>query len=744
MTGFSVAMHYTKNWDILGGIDMNIIMDYNIKDYIDSITEVKPMVLDNILKPYKQCKKYALSNDVSEYLRYIDEEPFYIPPSFSDVKVDIKLSTREPKFVLFSAPGATGKSSLAKHIAYKYGALYWNLAKVKIGTNSFAGSILNAVGAINYSGFIGDLNTGDVLLVIDAFDEAEIVSGRKMLSSFIADISNSLASHQLPSVFLLARTETAQYIASFCAESGIPVAHYEIGFFTEHAAKDFVVKSVAGKNTPSKPDVECVDSYYDVIKRNITEDECSSFLGYAPVLEAIATHIKATPNRQKMISDLSTQKDCVAIIMNIMDDLLIREQVEKVRPAFIEKCKEAHPEFSDWDKVYSPDEQLVRVIHYILFSDTKYSNYPLECLPPQLVDDYQALLESFLPQHPFVRNSVETALGGRDIDFTGPAFRDYSLAKIILNNEFEALADMYFEECQSQSYFPSQIFFDCYTKISANVIQPNHISYVYDSFKAKATAYERPYLQCSEIPASETESAKCVAIFGMLPGKNHPAKRDDYYAEIPVADAPLEFEQLAYVSIDAPNMTVVIGRNGVDARIHNASVICKKIVWGTRNVVIESYSPEGCLLVARDGFSGDSVLMDVVKADNLKVSASNLNAYYKLIPYQYDFEDTSGFDITKFIHALRCILVEFRTHRKDTLAKTAERIEFVVVGSSVIKRQVLDYLKHHGIIYPSAHLYKIDEAKMQAKGIHFNALSRMDTQQMNGAFVDFCKWVQEQ
>ncbi len=191
-------------------------------------------------------------------------------------------------------------------------------------------------------------------------------------------------------------------------------------------------------------------------------------------------------------------------------------------------------------------------------------------------------------------------------------------------------------------------------------------------------------------------------------------------------------------------MTVVIGRNGVDARIHNASVICKKIVWGTRNVVIESYSPEGCLLVARDGFSGDSVLMDVVKADNLKVTASNLNTYYKLIPYQYDFEDTSGFDITKFIHALRCILVEFRTHRKDTLAKTAERIEFVVVGSSVIKRQVLDYLMHHGIIYPSAHLYKIDEAKMQAKGIHFNALSRMDTQQMNGAFVDFCKWVQEQ
>ena len=159
--------------------------------------------------------------------------------------------------------------------------------------------------------------------------------------------------------------------------------------------------------------------------------------------------------------------------------------------------------------------------------------------------------------------------------------------------------------------------------------------------------------------------------------------------------------------------------------------------------MIESYPPEGCLLVARDGFSGDSVMIDIAKADNLKVSAPNLNAYYKLIPYHYDFEDTSGFDITKFIHALRCILVEFRTHRKDTLAKSAERIEFVTVGNSAIKRQVLDYLKHHGIIYPSDHLYKVDEAKMQAKGIHFNALSRMDIQQMQGAFVDFCKWAQQ-
>ena len=719
---------------------MKELMDYNVNDYVESIIEVKKMVLDALLTPYEKCKRYPLSSDVSEYLRYIEEEPFYIPPSFSDVKTNTKMSTLKSKFILLSAPGATGKSSLAKHIAFKFDALYWDLAKVKIGTNSFAGSILNAVGSPKYSEFIGDLNTGKVLLVIDAFDEAEIVSGRKMLDSFIVDISNALENHEIPTVFLLARTETAQYIASFCAENSIPASHYEIGFFNEEAAKDFIVKSIAGKSTPKKPDRECAASYYDAIKRNITDQECDSFLGYAPVLEAISAHIKESPNRQKMINELSTQKDCVSIIMKIMDDLLVREQTEKVAIAFREKCKETHSEFDSWDNVYSSEEQLVRIIHYVLFRDTKYINYPLDFLPPQLVDDYQTVLDSFLPQHPFVRNSSETDMVQGGVDFTGPAFRDYSLAKIILNEHFNLLADMYFEESQSQSYFPSQIFFDCYTNIASNIVQPNHISYVYDSFRAKATAYERPYLQCSEIPNSETESASCTAVFGMIVAKRQVSKHDDYVAKIPIEGNPLQFEQLVNVSIDTPTMDVVIGRQGVDARIYNSSIVCKSIYWSTQNVIIESYPPEGCLLVAHEGFSGGSVMIEIVKGENLKVCAPNLNAYYKLIPFYYDFENTSDLDIIKYIHALRCILIEFRTHGKDTLAKSAERIEYVTVGNSAIKRQVLEYLKGSGILYLSDHLYKIDTERLQEKRINFSALARMDVKQMEEAFHSFCEW----
>ena len=136
---------------------------------------------------------------------------------------------------------------------------------------------------------------------------------------------------------------------------------------------------------PTKPDIECAEKYYNVVKSNVTSDERLSFLGYAPVLEAISTHIKESPNRQKMISELSNQKDCVAIITKIMDDLLNREQAEKVSLAFKERCAATHPEFADWEKVYSPEEQLVRNIYYIIFQDCSYKNYELSFLPSQLV-----------------------------------------------------------------------------------------------------------------------------------------------------------------------------------------------------------------------------------------------------------------------------------------------------------------------------------------------------------------------
>ena len=719
-------------------IDLKTKKEYNIVRYLYKIQEVDNMFLDGILSSYKKGITYSFDNSVETYLKYITKKPFYISPLFNDVKTNEQVSSLYPKFLLVSAPGAAGKSALAQYISYTYNAIYWDLAQIRLGTNSFSGSILKAVGASNYSSFISNLNNGNVLLVIDAMDEAEVISGRKMLGEFIADISNSLSEYNNANVIFLARTETAQFIATFCAENKISLRHYEIGFFEESQSKEFIKKSLSDSPTPA--DIECVDAYYAAIARNITQQESKSFLGYAPVLQAMAIHISNSPNRLKMINDFSDQTNCTDIIMNILDELLKREQL-KVVEAFQKRCSEEHPEFLAWTQVYSSQEQLVRILNYIIFHDSRYCNYELECIPPYLIDDYQDMINTFLPQHPFIRNSLlSTYLETNSIGFAGPAFRDYTLAKIILDKKFSELAHIFFEETQREHFSFSQIFFECYTKLTDKIIDAAHISYLYESYRAKATALERPYLQCSEISSEGIDALNAITLFGMEKIKPQATPKPDECYALNITNNELYFDQLSNITIDMPNTNVRVGCRNKETRISNSSIICNRLLLNANCITIEFYHPENAILIAKDAIEGDSCKIEIVGDGTLQVSSPNIKNYYKLLPYEYDFENPSKLDITKFSHAMRSILIEFRTHKKDTLAKDAERIDNVTVGNSTLKKAILKYLKARRVIYSSAHLYKIDTTEMQKLGISYLALARMNVEQLTAVYSDFISW----
>lgn len=265
-----------------------------------------------------------------------------------------KLPTKNAKFILFSAPGATGKGKLAYHMSEEYDALYWDLSKIRLGTNSFVGSILSAVGNDNYSSYMSDLCNSKAFLIIDALDEAEIVSGRNMLSDFLMDINKNIKNNTSPCIVIFSRTETAQFIVSLFAQNNIALKYYEIGFFTEEKSKEFIRRSI---NASTAADEECINTYYNAIKDHISENDGTSLLGYAPVLQAISEDIKDNENRGKLLSTLERKQSYIDIICKIMSELLDREH-EKVRDAFITRCKSQHPEFKDWDCVYSAEAQL--------------------------------------------------------------------------------------------------------------------------------------------------------------------------------------------------------------------------------------------------------------------------------------------------------------------------------------------------------------------------------------------------
>lgn len=106
-------------------------MYYNmIKAYLSK--EKKFMTIDSIISKINPEGKIELLPEAHTSIKTIDEEVFYVEPKYEEISTE-----RNAKFILFSAPGASGKTALAKHIAYKKKCLYWDLSQIRLGENSF-------------------------------------------------------------------------------------------------------------------------------------------------------------------------------------------------------------------------------------------------------------------------------------------------------------------------------------------------------------------------------------------------------------------------------------------------------------------------------------------------------------------------------------------------------------------------------------------------------------------------------
>ena len=148
------------------------------------------------------------------------------------------------KFIIFSAPGASGKTALAKYVSNKYKGIYWDLSQIALGENSFHGTLWRALNQDGFINYFAQLKEGKSVLVLDAFDEAEMISGRSGVEFFLKDLDEATKEFENPSVLLFARTESASFIADYCEDNNISYAQYEIGFFEEHNAKEFIRKKL--------------------------------------------------------------------------------------------------------------------------------------------------------------------------------------------------------------------------------------------------------------------------------------------------------------------------------------------------------------------------------------------------------------------------------------------------------------------------------------------------------------------
>lgn len=439
------------------------------------------MALDGIINSIKTGIKSFKLNENFSTIRYISEKEYhddvyaYVEPNFHE-SISNLYGYSKPRFILFSAPGATGKSALAKYICLKKNGIYWDLPDSKVAQFSFEGAISNAVGYSGMSSFIESIINGDNFFVIDAFDEAEAGSGRTGIEFFLGDLNRVTQQSSHTCAILLARTETSLFIKKFFSENSIPFKHYEVGYFAEYNAKKYIKNGLEKNRVPITEIVNsCIDAQFKEIRRILMDSDTDSFLGYAPVLNALSASYDEERNTLNLLkSKLSSDNNCL-LLKKILDDLLERERKKFIKALDIKIPKLNNISYS----VYNDEEQLLRIIGKILFDDsTLFANVD-SSIPIEFREEYLEVVDIQLPQHPFIHLKED----GFDAhyDFTGTAFRDFIIAYALSKPDICEYVEEYILD---KKYCPSQMLIEFYSIFSNNKIIGKYISIMYNSFKA--------------------------------------------------------------------------------------------------------------------------------------------------------------------------------------------------------------------------------------------------------------------
>lgn len=695
------------------------------------------MNLDSVLEKVGASKNIQLVESHPCSVSILENYEFFIKPMVKDITCP-----KNSKIILFSAPGATGKSALAKFISYSKKALLWDLSKEKIANHSFSGMLVESLGTKLFSTFTNGLETGDAVLVIDALDEAEMISGRVAIETLLADLRAVCINSICPNIILCARTETAHFIKEFYSKDAnkLEISHYEISFFEESNAIEFIKAKIAEKTSVTPATELLIKEQFAGIKQAISGDESAikSFLGYAPVLEALAVYFVSKPNTMKLLQH--TQNSTNAFCQ-IMEYILTREK-NKVVEGFKQRCQRDFPSFHNWDKVYSEEEQIKRLADYIIFNSTDYNNCKLD-LPNELCSEYGELIESFLKDHPFVRVSAKK--DSFEVDFAGVAFRDFVLAKLMNISGYDDYAKEFFSSRKDGVRCPSSLFFDFYQSFSGGNIENSHFQYLYESFKAKevADSYTR-------IDIEEDEDTVYYSFKSGSAKKRDTITKIDFVASS-TKESGLQIKQINNAYIDIFGDIILGSADNEDVTISNSTIKCRKILLDSPCIMLIGEKPGETLLAPNEGFEIKKTGMPKfeIRADelaSLKISSPDIHNWYKLSQYEYNLLDESNLDLTKFENAVKNILKYFRKHGKDAPGRHFEFIKNIIIGGSPLKQSIHDFFIEDKIFYQDnkdPKQYKLNMENLEKYKVNWGSISQSSTPNFKPLFDEYSAWMKK-
>jgi hypothetical protein len=591
--------------------------------------------------------------------------------------------------ILVSAPGAVGKSTLARQIAFETGAVYVDLAKSEpVGANTMSGGLVK-------SDLFAAWKAGETALLIDGLDEARFHAPLEALSAFLGDIVYLAKDRPVPTV-LFGRTGAIQDAWLILSEQGISPAVLEIGYYGPIASVEFAearLRELRPQTQHAAVERRAIELLVERL-RDQTEADGDHFAGYAPVLLAVAERVSRADNPAALVAQIESGDQPVTL-ETIVSAILERER-SKLDTLQLQDS-------SLKGKLYLPEEQLDRLVARI-YGVSAPSLAPMKPADAQV---YSQALETWVGEHPFLDGGQKASSAVFEAVITTSALKNWKSANTAVQRELSkgAAANPFLAEF----YLPSPPKSDF-------ELPPEHIGVLYASLRARLSLGDSASLLVEGPEDSEDEEGLRAEVEISL------ARKDAEKARILTfkTDQAGVLKLGAYVDdveLVVPQSSVEIGPGREGILVPPISIQASKLSFTVEKVIVER--PAGAadataFLEAKDFDGGQITSLPTVRPGaQLSVSWPS-SQIFPWTSFSVSPSPISDPRLDEALRRFRRFVVAFRSHSKDALARYRPKIDHarMTKGSG---QSVLDLLVAEKIITAIGNMYYLDANALGAK-----------------------------
>jgi hypothetical protein len=590
--------------------------------------------------------------------------------------------------LLVSAPGAVGKSTLARQIAFVTGAVYVDLAKADpVGGNTMSGGLVK-------SGLYPNWQSETTALLIDGLDEARLRVTQEAFEAFLGDVVQLSAGRTLPTV-LFGRTGAIQDAWLLLSNGTARVAVLEIGYYGPEASVDFayaMVRSLRPGNPHTVVERQAVEALLERLRAQ-TEVDGDRFAGYAPVLLAVAERVARENNPAALVAQIENGVQPVTL-QGVVFSILRRER-SKLEGLQFEDSTLAQ-------KLYLPEEQLDRLVARIY-------HLPPPGLPAMNSLDahtYSTALDTWVGEHPFLNGGHGASSAVFEAIISVRALKNPSSAEAAVQRELRrgAAANPFL----SEFYLPEDAVDD------RRYLPPGHVGIVYASLRAQLSLGDTASLLVEGPEDAEEEEALRAEVEITLARRDADGARRVLRFDTEQTDVLRLGGHVEDVDLTVPHTRVEIGPGPEAVLIAPVSVQCQQLAIVADKITIEC--PPGLndavVFLEADGFSGARITSVPVLRGNVSLAVAWPGAQaHPWTSFATDPTPNEDPRVDEALRRFRKIVMAFRSHSKGSLARYKYKIEHerMTKGSG---KKILALMLSENIISLNGSMYFLDPVRL--------------------------------